>query len=640
MPYNLPDVFVNVDIPEPSPAIESPGLSPCVVGEHYFVARDKFVTNVSPSQTNTEPWTYPDLPDSTNASDSKLSVDTSSEYYTPVFYIVTNDGQEVDVTDRISASATDFDLADGSDFPESGSLFVSYRARHDEYAGTNIQLLTASSVSDLTNYFGEDGLTPANPLGYAMFQCLTHNQLETTGVAVTNPTSGGTGSYSQPINSEVAAYQEALDFLKKQDVYMTVPLTMNSSVHNIFEAHVDYMSSPQGNQERRTIVVPEMDGETDIRQGQDFTPWYPISDDTETDLADSLGSQDVGDEIIRDGYRIVKTGSSTFYIRGYPASSNGSSETVQLEGTSYQVDFSGMMLVELESSTVRPASQRINSTDEFIWEDGSGSEVTGSIQSVPVPKHENILEIDVGDASPVDGLAWTVRRSIDPVTERSKFVDAYKQKARSISNERVTLMTPHWVGDTQVGHDVPAYFVAAQLAGEVCLTSEQPAGAAPGVDPYTSVKESTGHLFKSVRYFTDSELQEIAGAGWTILQNVRPGTALNTMHTVTTDASAIERMELILGVERDYLARFFRQEMSDDLREFRVNERTINSLAIRADEIAASLSDSQSQHYRYRSVVVDTVRQDESTPDRIVFDVEAEHLYPYNEGKVNVSIIT
>jgi hypothetical protein len=637
MPYNLPDVFVNVDIPEPSPTITSPGLSPCVVGEHYFVAREQFVATVGPGATG--PWDYKGLPDSTQ-SDSKLSVDVSSEYYSPKFYLITDGGDRRDITDRMSASASDFSLASGEDFPESGSLFVSYRARHDKYAGTNVQLLTASSVSDLQNYFSEDGLTPANPLGYAMFQCLTHNQLETTGVAVTNPTSGGTGSYSDPISNELGAYQEALDFLRKQDVYMTVPLTMNSSVHSAFEAHVDYMSSPQGNQERRTIVVPEMNGETDVRQGQDFTPWYPISDDTSTDLADSLGTENEGSEITRDGYRIVKTGTDTFYIRGYPASSNGSSETIQLEGTSYVVNFSGMMLVELEDSAVRPASQRIESSDEFIWSDPAGSEVTGTIQSVPIPAHENIIEIDVGSASPVDGAPWSVRRSIDPVTERSKFVDAYKQKARSISNERVTLMTPHWVGDTQVEHDVPAYFVAAQLAGEVCLTSEQPAGAAPGVDPYTSVRESTEHLFKSVRYFTDSELQEIAGSGWTILQNVRPGTALNTMHTVTTDASAIERMELILGVERDYLARFFRQEMSDDLREFRINERTINSLAIRADEIAASLSDSQSQHYRYRSVVVDTVRQDESTPDRIVFDVEAEHLYPYNEGKVNVSIIT
>lgn len=641
MPYNLPDVFVNVDIPAPSPTITAPGLSPCVVGEHYFIAKDKFVANVSPGDSG--PWSYPDLPDSTNDNATKLSVDVSSTNYSPTFYMVTDAGEEIDITDQIDPTSSEFSLATNGSFPESGSLFVSYRARHDKYAGTNMQILTAATFDDLTNLFGTDGITPGNPLGYAMYQTWVENQIEVKGVAVTNPTSGGTGSYSDPISNESLAYQQAFDFLKKRDVYTVVPLTFNSKVHGQAEAHVDYMSRAQGgNEERRTIVVPEMDGNTAIRRGNDFTPWYLISDSgTSTDLEDSLGGEDVGAEITRGGYRIVKAADGspgTYYIRGYVPSSNP--ETITIDGNDYDVDAGSTWLIELDGSVVRPSSQRIKSSDSFTWVQDDGTEISASIQAAPLAQHENILEVDASSASATEGEAWEVIRSVDPVTQRSKFVDNYKLKATGIGNERVTLVTPHWIGDTQVGHDVPAYFVAAQIAGEVCLTSEQPAGAAPGVDTYAGTRESTSHLFKSVRYFTNSELEEIAASGWTILQNSRPGAALNTMHTVTTDTGSVERMELILGVERDFLARYFRSELDDELRDFRINDRTLNTLAIRAGTVAAALSSPNSNNYRYRDVSVTNIQQDPSQPDRVIFDVEAEHLYPFNQGKVNVSIVT
>jgi hypothetical protein len=271
-------------------------------------------------------------------------------------------------------------------------------------------------------------------------------------------------------------------------------------------------------------------------------------------------------------------------------------------------------------------------------DDGTG--VSGTIQQVPLPAHENILEIDVSGAAPQNTQEWAVVRTIDPTTERNKFVRAYRSKSLGVSNERVVNLMPHFVGDIETGQDVPAYFAAAQLAAEASLTSVEPAGASIGVGQLGGFRDSTENLFRSVRYFTPSELEDIAGAGWTILANDRPGQEVNTLHTLTTDSSSIEKMEFTLGVERDYLARFFRNELREDTREFRIDEQALEALKLRATEIATTLSNPSGPHYRYRNVSINAVEQDESKPDRVIYDVEAEHLYPYNEGKVRARIVT
>lgn len=634
--YSLPDVFVDITIPEPTPVIESPGLPTCVVGEHYFVENEAFVASVDTTDSKTRD--YPNLPDSQNV-DAPLEVDASGDF-APTFYVLTDAGKKVDVTDEISATASGFTT---SGLSVSGSLHVSYRARDDRYAGTQQELLSASTFDDLIQLFGNAAaLGPANPLGYAMYKAWSHSNIEVQGVAVTNPANAdGTGNYSAEISNETSAYQSALDMLKVHDPYMVVPLTFNESVHSVVESHVDYMSAQDGgNQERRTIFVPNMDGDITVRRSDGFIPWYPISDNTSTDLADSFSGKSVGEEITRGGYRIIKAGSGTYYIRDYVPDANGTSMTVGLGGTDYTVEFTGMMLVELDESAVAPASRRIRSDDTFAWTADDGSDVTATIQSVPLPGHENLLEIDAGSASPVESQEWQAIRSIDPATERDKSVRAYKSKAMGVDNERVVNIMPHYVGDIETGQDVPAYYVAAQLAAEASLTSVEPAGASIGVDPLGGFRDSTEYLFRSVRYFTPSELDEIAGAGWTILANDRPGQEINTLHTLTTDTSSIERMEFTLGVERDYLARFFREELSEDTRQFRINDSAIQALHLRATEIATTLSSQSSSHYRYRNVSVESVEQSESDPDRVIYEIEAEHLYPYNEGLVRARIVT
>ncbi|MCS4157660.1 hypothetical protein [Salinibacter ruber] len=636
MSLAIPDVFVSVDIPEPTPTVTSPALTPCVIGEHYHVAQEEFVANVSPGDTG--PWPYPGLPSSENDPSQKLSVDTTSRF-APTFTLVAEDGTQQDVTSEMNVTASDFDI--GGAFPFSGALYVSYRARHDKYAGTERELLTASSFEELTSLFSEAGIGPANPLGYAMYQSMEYSGLAAAGVAVTNPTDGGQGQYSAQVQNVTGAYSEVLQFLETEDVYTVVPLTPNELVHSLVENHVNRMSNPTGgNQERLTVLAPRIDGEDVVRRGRGFTPWYPITDDTSTDLADSFSNKAAGDTIERGGYTIVKTADGTYYVQGLVPSGSGTAETVTLGGTSYSVSFNGLFLIGLEESAISPPTRALESDDRIEFQADDGSTVEATIQALPIPQHENVIEVDAGGANPVDSRPWQAIRVIDPATERTEFIDLHKAKARSIENERVVLVMPNFVGDMDAGIDVPSHYAAAQLAAEFCRTGEEPAGAAPGVEPFFQLRDSTEQVFRSSGFFTPSELEEIVSAGWTILANDRDGEPVNTLRTVTTDASAVERMEAILVVERDYLSRFFRNELSEGLRDFRISGRTLDLLGLQASEIATTLSDPQSEHYRYQNVSVEDVRQSEENPDTVIYEVTARHLYPYNRGEVEATIVT
>lgn len=624
--YSKPDVFVSIDLPASSPTIEVGTLTPVVIGEHYFVAKDSYVGDIASASTAT--FSYPGLPDSTNATNTPLAVDTTG-LYKPVFTVITEEGTSVDVSDDVAATASDFTLTGGA---PAGALFVSYRARDDRYAGLNRRLLEVSSSDDLINLFGTDGIGPANPLGYALYKMWTREGIAVRGVAVTDAENGAVGSYSATISNLPLAYSLVLDFLKLHDVFAIVPLTTNAGVRDLVRSHINFMSSELGKSERRAICVPEMSGDIVVRGGSSYEVWNTIDDTgAGTTLSTLMSGVSIGDTASLGGAPVLKVADSEFYIKGVAPGLG----TI-IEGNTFDIT-NTTFLAEFDLSLVRPAAVRVKSTDSFVVLE-SGTARTLDITTVGAAGDENLLKISNPSNYLPDGKTHQFVRSIDPVTERSAFVAAYKQLARSYADERLVLVTPESVYDAEAGHDVPSYFVAAMLAVEVCMTGRQPAGAVPGVSAY-GFEESKSSLFKSSRYFTEGELDEMAAAGWTFLVNPAAGAPVNTRHTLTTDMSTLETGEFILGVERDFLARTFRNELRKSLRQFRLQTSTIGSVAIRCDAIATTLSLPGSTSRCYEDVEIVSVIQDPDAPDGLLIDVEATHLYPYNRGSVRVRIV-
>jgi hypothetical protein len=631
--YTRPDVFVTVEIPVASPIIETPKLIPCMVGEHYFVKIDEFVADIGGSESTTYP--YASLPFSTNDPAKKLEVDILSDFK-PAFTVITDAGDTINVTSKITATNSGFTKAAGQTLP-AGSLYVTYRALSDAYAGTEAQLVTASSFEDLINLFGPDGLGPANPLGFAMYMQLIHTNLAVAGASITRPpTQEGVGQYSGVLADLPMAYKQTLDFLRVMDVFAIVPLTQNGFVMEMALAHASYMSG-QGKSERRIFFAPNMTGPIAIRGGASFTPWYTITDSGGTRLSTETVGKPNGAIFQIGGFDILKVGASEHYIKGVAPSGS----PVAIDGSNFTVAAGPATIIDLGQSAVRPASTRIKLTDTFAAAITGGGQTNLAVQIVGAGGHENFVKVANASAITFTGGAYKFLRTINPVTQRAELVAAYRQVARSYSNERLVLIMPDYVATTVRGEllDLPAYYAGVLLAGEVCKVGREPAGATPGAFPLTGLRDSVDNLFRSSRYFSEEEMDAIGGAGWTILVNTRPGATLTTRDTLTTDMSDIERGELILGVERDFLCRFFREEMRKDLRQFRIDAQSLEAMSIKLGAIASALTTAGSASRCFRSIDILSVIQDPEERTAIAVEVEATQLYPYKKGKVRVKIV-
>lgn len=639
MAYSEPNIYVSVTLPEVTPIVTTPLLRPLVVGPHYFVRNKAFVANVA--VTAAQSFAYPGLPASVNAA-GLLRVDTATTGFSPRYYVVDALGSEVEVTTNVTPGVSSFAFATA--LPVAGALYVSYRALSDKYTGTGLDMLNAANLDDLIAIFGAEGLSLANPLGYGMLTLMDHAGIGVSGIAVGAPS----GTYTGVIGDEVTAHRTAEDFARVQDVYGVAALSGNPLVLQVWRGHTKYMLT-EGLSERIQVAAPNLDLPVAVRGGDEFLVGYPLT-------AASVASQTVlngdvvpttpsavGSVVRLGGFDVVRIGTGvgtsigTFVIFGFNPASD--TQALVVDGNTYSVAYSrssgGTLYADLGDSVIQPQTRRLKASDAFK----TGGNFEAVISAAGIPGRSGVIALTVAAAQ-----AFLV--SDDYVvtrvpTGRLEEVQTYVQFSRGYADSRLVPCMPSWLAVEIAGQilDVPSYFGAVQLLGELCLSGRRPAGESPGVNPFTNLRDPISHVFKSVRYFTRQELNLIAEAGWTVFINDGPGRPVRTRQTLTSDMSSVETGEAILQVERDLLARMFRSNFVDKLRRYRINKQTISALQLEAQAVAAELHTPGRPTYCFERVTLVSLVQHPTKRDRVVIQVTGKQLYPLNEGEVNVSIV-
>lgn len=677
MPYTKPDVSVFIDLNAQSFDVPTPDLWPCYVGEHYHVIDDSFggVSKANESQT----FEYPFLPDSYNDSDKKLIVDTESDFSPAVEMVLDQTGERVDITDWVSFSDTDFTVPiineTKNGVPYNGAIYVSYRALSDKYSGVNTDLLKAQSTEKLKELFGEAGVGPANPLGFAMFQGLQHANIGVSAVAVgSTPAGDGSGTYNGQNYDTMLAYQYAYDFLKGENVYAIVPLTQNDYVLDVTTSHVEYMSGPQGKNERHAFFSPELSDYWPVRrESEGVDAWFNVTGSTVTeqtvlnDGTDPASEEtDIGHSFKVGDYQILRisagdgSGVGTFLINGLTPQNlldgdvtvNGETLTIEVTENldSDDNNSSGdadIVYLDLGESLFRPANQRVRLSDVLQME---GYDKHGYVQEVGVADINSLVKIASKDG---DSTNFTGSTFIDPfavgdkriafLREKTGFeiVEGIRDFARSYQDNRLTLVGPDWFAASVDGDatDVKGFYAASQIAAEVCLVGRQQAGAVPGSNGMTGLRNSVEKVWKSSRYFNDQQLDTAAGGGFTWFVNDQKGAPVRTRHLLTTDMSSIEARETILSVERDFAARTFRRSFRPDIHRYRIDDSLIQKLNLKGNSIAETLTNPTSNSRCFRSITITNIAQDEIEPDTVNITFEMTHLYPLNNIVVTMSIV-
>lgn len=653
MKYTRPDVFVSVTLKNPSVVLPRPNLLPCAVGEHFFVAYKEYAGEIQAEVVSSIP--YPSLPNSFQVDGQKLKVDVLSEDYSPQVFLSLG-GSMVDITDRLNFTETAIEkpILSGTinGRPLSGSIFVSYRALSDQYSGNRTELIEASSTSDLIGLFGSSGITPANPLGYGMYNMLLKGYVSASAIAVGDlPDEDGIPSYTGKITNPILSYSYAYDYLYGKPVYGIVPLSNDDFICDLSIVKAKESSSPEGGNPRRVMFCPMFSDFWPVRSAFNATKWFSIKAEGTGGEAVLGQAASVGDVIDVNGYVVKRIATGTgnaygsFIISGVSSGMVGPVEVtgIQIGNNNYAIRPNEFYL-EFPQSVVSPAESSIR-VDDIIVIPGK-EEYTGDriyVSAVGVSSSQYFIRCTFAgskaNAAHVLSSNLIVYRKFSPKQK----VEGLRLMALSYSEERLLLLGPDTVsapaGEGGSYIDVPSYFAACQLMAESCRVGILPAGAEPGVEVFVGLREPVGKLFESSRYFTESQLDIAADGGFTWIINTKKGLPLFTRDTITTDGSSVETRDFILGVERDFISKKFKESLAPYLRKYRIDDSLIEKMMMVCGAISAELTDPSSSQYSFRSILVSKIEQDKLRPDTINIEITGEHLYVAKKFNVKINII-
>lgn len=356
--------------------------------------------------------------------------------------------------------------------PGYGTAYVEYRAWLSDLCHN------VNSVSDVSALEAaiSGPLHPDNPLKWGVYKALSNSNGQAVQfTSVCDPDS-------------VDSWNDVLALLDgREDVYGLVPLTRNSTVLDLYAAHVDAQSSPEFGRWRVCWVnLPDVAEKT------------IVSADTSTDGAVVLAVLE--DDIDTSG---------TQYTMLRVTSGNGNFIT----------------------NGVRP-----NDVADYLFTtDGFGGESRTSF-TVDQVISEDQVRLITGNATPVSTPQKVqIRRTLNK-TDRSQ---AIADIAGHYTSRRVRAVWPDVV--TSGGYSTPGYFLCAALAGLSSGVVSHQGLTNLAVTGFDDMK-------RTVDLFNRTQLNVMAGAGaWIVTEDPNTGTVF-TRHAVTTGSTADinEREEMVV----------------------------------------------------------------------------------------------
>jgi hypothetical protein len=372
---------------------------------------------------------------------------------------------------------------------------------------------------------------------------------------------------------EVDDHVEASEFLEAHEVYTIVPLSKNPAVHQVWAAHVTQQSDEESKHERITLINREL-----------FVTEEKLTSDT--GAVDSIGT--------------------TF--------------------TDANVDF---------------ATSEVNAGDFIHILDGDGEvEASTRILRVEGPTECELVPPGLPAYVSQTNLDYKVETKPLDKLEQANFLADY---ATAFSNRRVFMIWPDEVeigySDDTRGDDVfdtsddeatallPGYYAGCIVAGMITNYAPQ--------QPFTNLP-MTGlvGLRKSNEYFSPFQLDTIATGGvYIIVQDVATAPTY-CRHQLSTDISLIEKRELSITKDVDYIAKFIRNQLRPYIGRYNITKPFLEMLASITDGLIKLLiEDGQLIDGQIKELI-----QDEDQPDTVRLTIDIDVPYPCNYIRVTLLI--
>ncbi len=458
-----------------------------------------------------------------------------------------------------------------------GTVLITYDADRTDLTG---KLTQVESLDDLATKAGPP--VPENPLSFGAFWALQN----------TDTTVFLTGLNADTLTDHVSA----LDFLGNEEVYSLVPLTQDTATHQLYAAHVTERSAATAKKERIAWINRQLFIQTTKILDADGTSAVATNNTSPT--ADSF--VDSGADFTTDG--IVAGDEITFTY-----TPSGGVETTQTIRVLDRSNSTTILLVDGLPSA-------------FFTDWAAGSAKTYTIKSVPLDKFQQAEFL--ADYS----KAFANRRvyNVWPDLVELTYTDDTQESDFLTQDELNGIGTPLTGNFTGV---FPAYYLASMYGGLVAGQDPQ--------QPFTNlpITGATG-LRNSNRYFTETQLDIIATGGtYIVIQEAEDG-PVSSRHQLSTDVTIIEKRELSITKNVDFIAKFKRNSLKEYIGKFNITQVYLEQLRVVNDSLTKKLIDDGNL------LSAETLRleQSEDASDEIILDEDILVPFPANFIRVTLFI--
>lgn len=461
--------------------------------------------------------------------------------------------------------------------PGTSDLYIQYRGVRKDVSPLAAEpgMLRIDSVTTL-----EDVLSPVNsdnPLAMGLFFAIINAPgLEVAGVGVDEI------SASEPFGT-VDAFTRAAEFLEAEEVYVIAPMTHSEDVADIMKAHVETMSGSEQKGERILFVCPEM----------------PVRH-VDTVIASGLNGETTAtpDQFVCD-------------VNPTPGLVSAGFDALDLS-----VEDDVFIQFEVEGVVRRYSLSSVNGVLATVRTTFADDENTDAFYSTTTLS-ETLINTDW--SLKVRGTLLLITGSTLP--DKTGIAETVAAKANAHLQRRMYYFHPDTVIATVGGTEeiLPGFYLCAGAAGMVAKFPPQQGFTNLAMVGYSGVVGSSD-------YFSNSQLNKIAGGGVYIIVQDTEGAPLVSRHQLSTNVTTIETRELSITKVVDFCAKVLRTGLRNFIGQFNITQPFLDVLSTAIQGMLSFLVEN--------GIIIggelNNLIQSKEEPDVVLVDVTLDVPYPCN----------
>ena len=429
-----------------------------------------------------------------------------------------------------------------------------------------------------------------NPLALGMFFALVNAPgVQVTGLGVDEV------SADAPFGT-VEAFNRAAEFLEAFEVYALAPLTHDSTVAQVFNTHVNFMSEP-GQKGERIVLHNSMQ------------PTHNL----DTLVASGANGNTVGGSGLSFDTGIPNLSALLLNLSVNPVGTIPTSAGVFLDIADDALSYS-ISAVSGSVITVRTSFSAGDNDDSFYS--------TTALNVAPLPSQL----IQETFAIRIRGAALVLT---DGTPDKNAIASTYAAVSQSYLNRRFWHTAPDSAAATLGGVEqiINGFYMNAAIVGMI--------GQQPPQQSFTNFPMAGfTRVLGSSNYFSERQMNVMAAGGTYIIVQDAPSAPLIARMALTTDLTSVETRTDSITKVVDFTAKFLRKGLKNFIGRFNITQAFLDQLGTVVGGLGGYLVEV--------GVLVgfnlNNLIQDEDAPDTVLVDVLIDPPYPCNYIRITLVI--